>query len=151
MLEEILHDHPRFPGVQFNLGVLYEEQGKPDEGAGRRTPPKSRTIRTASRHASISGKLLARDGDWQGSSDQMREVMQDRSQDGRRAISFWRGTFSTSQRRSKKSRRCAERGSRSRRRRTSKAFGWFLMADVFNRRHQPDKVTSCLAERQDAG
>ena len=34
-LEEIVRDHPRFPGVQFNLGVLYEEQGQPDEARGR--------------------------------------------------------------------------------------------------------------------
>ena len=32
-----------------------------------------------------------------------------------------------------------------------KALGWFLMADVYSRRHQPDNVTRALEECADTG
>ena len=142
MLEEILHDHPRFPGVQFNLGVLYEEQGKLDEGRA------AYAAEVANYPASFKarfnlGKLLARDGDWQGSSDQMREVMRIAPRRPEGYLFLARNLLNQSASLDEVQ-ALAERGIALAQAPDVKAFGWFLLADVYNRRHQPDKMNHAL-------
>ena len=75
MLEEILEAHPRFPGAQFNLGVLYEEQRRPEEARA------AYAAEVANYPEQLQGALQSREGaraalgDWPGSIEQMREVV----------------------------------------------------------------------------
>ena len=74
MLEAVLAGHPRFPGAQFNLGVLYEEQGRPREARA------AYEAEVANYPASFKarfnlGKISAQLEDWPGSIAQMREVI----------------------------------------------------------------------------
>ena len=142
MLEEILHDHPRFPGVQFNLGVLYEEQGKLDEARAAYAAEVANYPQSFKARFNL-GKLLAREGDWQGSSDQMREVMRIAPRRPEGYLFLARNLLNQSAPLDEVQ-ALAERGIALAQAPDVKAFGWFLMADVYNRRHQPEKVQQAL-------
>ena len=61
LLKEIVRDYPRFPLAQFNLGLLYDEQGRL-ETRGPRTRPRSWPTPATSRRASTSAKCSSSSG-----------------------------------------------------------------------------------------
>ena len=74
-LEEIVRDYPRFPGAQFNLGVLYEEQGRPQEARTAYAAEVSNYPDHFKARFNL-GKVLSRMGDdGRRSIEQMREVV----------------------------------------------------------------------------
>jgi arylsulfatase A-like enzyme/tetratricopeptide (TPR) repeat protein len=142
MLDEILQDHPRFPGVQFNLGVLYEEQGRPDEARAAYAAEVANYPQSFKARFNL-GKLLASAGEWQGSSDQMREVIRIAPKRPEGYLFLARNLLNQSAALDEVQ-ALVERGVALAQAGDVKAFGWFLMADVYNRRHQPDKVQQAL-------
>jgi len=148
VLEEIARAHPRFPGAQFNLGVLYEEQGRLQEAreayaAEVESHPESFKARFN------LGKVLSRLGDWAGSIAQMREVTRIAPKRPEGHLFLARGLLHESAPLDEVQ-ALAEKGLALAQAPDVKAFGWFLMADVFSRRRQPDKVSEALrnARRQ---
>lgn len=141
-LEEIVRDSPRFPGAQFNLGVLYEEQGLPQDA---RTAYASE-LATYPDHFKARfnlGKVLSRLGDWPGSIEQMREVIRIAPKRPEGHLFLARGLLHESAPLDEVQ-SLAEKGLGLAHAPDVKAFGWFLMADVFSRRRQPDKVNEAL-------
>ena len=89
------------------------------------------------------GKLLAREGDWPGSSDQMREVIRIAPKRPE-AYLFLARNLLNQQAPLDDIQALTARGLALAEAPDVKAFGWFLMADLFSRRHQPDKMNDAL-------
>ncbi len=151
MLEAVLSGHPRFPGAQFNLGVLYEEQGRPQEA---RT---AYEVEVANYPSSFKarfnlGKMLAQLEDWPGSIAQMREVVRIAPRRAEGYLFLSRGLLHEAAPPLDETERLVQRGLGLADTADLKALGWFLMADIFNRRHQPEQMNEALknARRQAA-
>jgi tetratricopeptide (TPR) repeat protein len=141
-LKEILNDSPRFPGAQFNLGVLYQELDRPQD-ARKAYATELATYPDHFKARFNLGKVLSALGDQAGSIAQMREVIRvaPRRPEGylflARALLNESAPLDEVQGLAEKGLALAEDSD-------VKALGWFLMADVFSRRHQPDKVNEAL-------
>jgi arylsulfatase A-like enzyme/predicted Zn-dependent protease len=142
MLHEILGAHPRFPGAQFNLGVLYEELRRPDEARAAYLAEVANHPNGFKARFNL-GKVLAGLGDWEGSAAQMREVVRIAPKRPEGYLFLARALLQQSAP-VEDVQRLAEHGLALAKAPDVKALGWFVMADVFNRRHQPDKVTVAL-------
>ncbi len=142
MLETVLAAHPRFPGAQFNLGVLYEEQRQPREARAAYEAEVSNYPESFKARFNL-GKLLAQLDDWPGSTAQMRDVVRiaPRRAEGylflARALLHEAAPIDEVQ-------PLVEHGLRLADAPDLKALGWFLMADIFNRRHQPAQMNAAL-------
>jgi choline-sulfatase len=141
-LDDVLAAHPRFPGAWFNQGVLYDEQHRPDEA--RKAYLAEVTNYPNSFKARFNlGKALSTLGDWPGSIAQMREVIRIAPNQPEGYLFLARGLLHE---------RTAlgdvqplvEKGLTLATTSDTKALGWFLMADVFERQQQPEKVTVAL-------
>jgi arylsulfatase A-like enzyme/predicted Zn-dependent protease len=143
MLEEIVREYPRFPGAQFNLGVILEGQGRLQE---------ARTAYAAEVAAYADGfkarfnlgKVLFRLEDRAGSIEQMREVVRIAPRRPEGYLFLARGLLQESAPLDEVQ-PLAEKGLGLAQAPDLKALGWFLLADVFSRRHQPDKLNEALA------
>ena len=142
MLEEVLREQPRFPGAQFNLGVLYEELQRPSDARAAYLAEIASHPRSFKARFNL-GKLLATDGDWAGSVAQMRDVVRFAPERAEgymflaRALLRQPASLDEAQ-------TLAEKGLSLANSAELKALGWFVLADVFNRRQQPDRVNVAL-------
>lgn len=142
MLEEVLREQPRFPGAQFNLGVLYEELRRPADARA------AYLAEIGSHPGSFKarfnlGKLLATDGDWAGSVAQMRDVVR-LAPERAEGYMFLARALLRQPASLDEVQTLAEKGLSLANSAELKALGWFALADVFNRRQQPDRVSAAL-------
>jgi tetratricopeptide (TPR) repeat protein len=142
MLQEIVDEHPRFPGAQFNLGVLHEEQGHFAEARAAYAAEVANYPDSFKARFNL-GKLLAREGDWPGSSEQMHEVIRIAPKRPEGYLFLARNLLNQ-QAPLDEIQALTARGLKVAEAPDVKAFGWFLMADLFSRRHQPDKMNDAL-------
>jgi arylsulfatase A-like enzyme/tetratricopeptide (TPR) repeat protein len=142
MLEEILEAHPKFPGGQFNLGVLFEEQRRPEDARAAYATEVANYPKSFKARFNL-GKVLSGLGQWPESIEQMREVIRiaPRRPEGylflARALLHESAPLDEVQTLTEKGLAVADNAEH-------KALGWFLMADVFSRRHQPAEVERAL-------
>ena len=142
MLQEIARDHPAFPGAHFNLGVLYEEQQQPARARAAYLAEIGNHPDSFKARFNL-GKVLAAEGDWPGSTGQMREVMRlaPKRPEGylflARALLRQPASLDEAQTLVEKGLSLADSPE-------LKALGWFVMADVFNRRQQPERMHAAL-------
>jgi len=141
-LQEILSAYPKFPGAQFNLGVLYEELKRPEEARSAYLAEVANHPNSFKARFNL-GKVLATMGDWPGSTDEMREVVRIAPKRPEGYLFLARALLQQSAPVGEVQ-ALAEQGLTLARTPEFKALGWFVMADVFNRRHQPDKVNIAL-------
>jgi tetratricopeptide (TPR) repeat protein len=142
MLDAILSSHPRFPGAQFNLGVLHEEQGRLQDARAAYEAEVSNYPASFKARFNL-GKVLAQLGDWSGSNAEMREVMRIAPRRSEGYLFLARGLLHEAAPLDQVQ-RLVEHGLTLADAPDLKALGWFLMADVFNRGHQPDKMNAAL-------
>ena len=142
-LEEIVRDYPKFPMAQFNLGLLHEEQGRPQE-ARTAYAAEVANYPDAFKARFNLGKLLFAAGRPGGLDRADARGRSGSPRSGPRATSSWPAACSTSPAPLDEVQGLAEKGLALAQAPDMKAFGWFLMADVFSRRHQPDKVNEAL-------
>jgi choline-sulfatase len=142
MLDEILREYPKFPGAAFNLGVLYDEQQRPNDARTAYLAEVANYPNSFKARFNL-GKVLSGLGDWTGSIEQMREVIRiaPRRPEGylflARGLLHENGPLDEVQ-------ALTEKGLTFAAEPDMKALGWFLMADVFQRRQQPAKVAEAL-------
>ena len=142
ILDDILREQPKFPGAWFNLGVLYDEQRRPED-ARRAYLAEVENYPNSFKARFNLGKVLSALGDWPGSIEQMREVVKiaPNQPEGylflARGLLHERGPLD-------EVRALAEKGLTFAKTPDMKALGWFLLADVFQRTQQPDKVAEAL-------
>jgi arylsulfatase A-like enzyme/predicted Zn-dependent protease len=141
-LEEILEAHPKFPGARFDLGVLFEELRRPEDAREAYATEVANYPNSFKARFNL-GKVLSGLGRWPESIEQMREVIRiaPRRPEGylflARALLHESAPLDEVQ-------ALTEKGLAVAHAPEHKALGWFLMADVFNRRRQPDKVSVAL-------
>ena len=141
-LDAIIRDSPKFPLAHYNLGLLYEEQGKFEEA--RAAYAEEVTAFPQGYKARFNlGKILFRIGDRSGSLEQMREVVKiaPKLAEGHlllaRALLYEPGPLDDIQRE-------VEAGLSLTQKPTLKALGYFLLADVYNRGHETEKMNEAL-------
>jgi arylsulfatase A-like enzyme/tetratricopeptide (TPR) repeat protein len=142
LLDEILREHPKFPGASFNLGVLYEEQQRPGEARAAYLAEVTNYPNSFKARFNL-GKVLASGGDWTGSIAQMREVVRIAPDRPEGYLFLARGLLHENGPLDEVD-TLTTRGLTLATTSDMKALGWFLMADVFQRRHQPDRVAEAL-------
>jgi tetratricopeptide (TPR) repeat protein len=142
VLREIVDEHPRFPGARFNQGVLFEEQGRIEEARTAYLAEVANYPHSFKARFNL-GKILAGLGDWTGSNAQMREIVRIAPERAEGYLFLARGLLHE---RSPldEIQGLAEKGLTLADTSELKALGWFLLADVFERRNQPDKVSVAL-------
>jgi choline-sulfatase len=142
MLQEIVSESPKFPGAQFNLGVLYEELQRPDEARTAYLAEIANHPNSFKARFNL-GKALAARGDWAGSTEQMREVVRLAPKRAEGYLFLARALLRQSAP-VDEVQALAEKGLALATTSELKALGWFVMADVFNRRQQPDRMNVAL-------
>ncbi len=142
MFRDILRESPKFPFVHFDLGVMYEEQGRLEEA--RTAYSEEIALFPTSHIARFNfGKLLYRLGDRSGYMEQMRKVIDLVPNQPEGYLFTARGLLAESGPLDEIE-GLVEKGLSLAKAPEFKALGWFLMADIYNRRQEPDKMSEAL-------
>ena len=146
LLKRIVEEYPRFPLAQFNLGLLYEKRGRPGEARAAYAAEVEAHPNQFKARFNL-GKVLFELGDHAGSTEQMREVIRiaPKRPEGYLFLARGRlqdpGALDEVQALVEKGLSLAEAPD-------LKALGYFLLADVFNRRQEPEKMNEALRRAQ---
>jgi choline-sulfatase len=143
-LKAVLADSPKFPLAHYNLGLLYEEQGRLEEAraayaAEIEAYPKGYKARFN------LGKLLFRLGDRAGSLAEMREVVRLAPKVAEGHLMLGRGLLDAGSPLEEVQVQ-VEQGLDLAETAELKALGWFLMADIYNRRGDIGRMTDAVAK-----
>jgi tetratricopeptide (TPR) repeat protein len=142
LLREIVEEHPRFPGARFNQGVLFEELRRAEEARQAYLAEVANYPNSFKARFNL-GKILGALGDWEGSNAQMREIVRIAPERAEgylfqaRALLHQRSSLDEIQ-------ALAEKGLGLATTSELKALSWFLLADVFERRGQADRMSTAL-------
>lgn len=142
LLKEIIKEHPRFPFAQFNLGLLYEGQGRLEQARSAYAAEVSAQPLQFKARFNL-GKVLFKLGDQAGSLEQMREVTRIAPKQPEGYLFLARGLLQQSAP-IEDVQVLVEKGLSLARTPDLKALGWLLLADVFNRKRQPEKMNEAL-------
>jgi len=142
LLKEIIQDYPKFPLAQFNLGLLYDEQGrladaKAAYGAEVNAYPGHFKARFN------LGKVLFQLGDDAAALEQMREVVRISPRLPQAYLFEARGLLKQGAPMDE-IQPLVEKGLALAETPDMKALGYLLLADVYNRRQQPEKMNEAL-------
>jgi arylsulfatase A-like enzyme/thioredoxin-like negative regulator of GroEL len=143
ILNTINRDYPKFPLVHFHLGLVADEQGDLVRAeAGYREEiefyPKSVPARFN------LGKLLLKKGDFDGYMAEMKEVVKLAPDIAEGYLFLARGQMRDPAADLAAVQITVETGLKNARTPDLQALGWFLMADIYSRKHQPAKVREAL-------
>jgi len=141
-LKQVIQEAPKFPLALFNLGLLYEERGRLEEARAAYAEEVANYPGEFKARFNL-GKLLFKLGDRAGSLEQMREVVKltPKLAEGHlllaRGLLYEPAPLDEIQATVEKGLSLAETPE-------LKALGYFLLADVFNRRGEPDRMREAL-------
>jgi choline-sulfatase len=142
LLNAVLKDTPKFPMAQFNLGLLYEEQGRWAE-ARRAYETELQNFPKDFEARFNLGKILLREGDREGYLDAMREVMAQAPNRPEGYLFLARGLMAEPGPLDEVQ-GLVEKGLSLAQTADLKALGYFLQADIYSRKNQPDKMRAAL-------
>jgi tetratricopeptide (TPR) repeat protein len=142
LLKEIVRDYPRFPLAQFNLGLLYDEQGRLEEARGAYAAEVSAYPDHFKARFNL-GKVLFQLGRDAAAIAEMREVVKLAPQLPQGYLFEARGLLKT-EAPIDEVQSLVEKGLSLAVTADMKALGWLLLADVYSRRQQPEKVAAAL-------
>jgi len=141
-LKKVIQEFPKFPLAHFNLGLLYEEQGKLEEA--RKAYAEEITGFPGEFKARFNlGKILFKLGDRAGSLEQMREVVRITPKLAEGHLLLARGLLYEPVP-LEEIREIVEKGLSLAETPELKALGNFLLADIYSRQHQPQKMNEAL-------
>ena len=146
LLAQIVDDHPRFPLAQFNLGLAYEALGRPADARAAYAAEVAAYPRHFKARFNL-GKLLFQLGDGRGAIEQMREVVRLAPERAEGYLFLARGLLPEPAA-IDEVQRLVEKGLSLAGTPELKALGWLLMADVFNRRRQPERMNEALRKAE---
>lgn len=141
-LKQVVKEAPKYPLVLFNLGLLYEETGRLEEARAAYTEEVANYPGEFKARFNL-GKLLFKLGDRPGSLAQMREVVKITPKLAEGHLLLARGLLYENvpldevQAEVEKGLSLAETDE-------LKALGYFLLADIYSRRQEPEKVKEAL-------
>lgn len=143
ILDDINQEFPKFPMVHFNLGLVAEEKGdlalaesgyrKEIEFNPNSVPPRFNL-----------GKLQLKNGDFNGYMEQMNEIVKLAPEMAEGLLFLARGQLRDPAADLSAVQTNVETGLKNTRAPELQALGWFLMADIFSRKHQHAKVQEAL-------
>jgi arylsulfatase A-like enzyme/predicted Zn-dependent protease len=142
LLKEIIQQSPKFPLAHYNLGLLYEEQGRLEEARVAYAEEVSAYPREFQARFNL-GKVLFKLGDRPGYLEQMREVIKVAPKQAEGYLLLARGLLFESAPLDEVQ-ATVEKGLSLAQTSELKALGYFLLADIYDRKHQPDKVNEAL-------
>ena len=144
ILNTIISTNPKFPLAHFHLGLLYEEQGKLAEGSHEyQTEIESYPNCFVARFN--LGRLQLRLGNHDGYMEQMREVIQVAPKNAAGYLFLARGLLQEKAN-PDEILGLTEQGLSLARSSEYKAMGYFLLADVYTLKKQPQQVKQALAK-----
>ncbi len=141
-LKQVVQEAPKYPLALFNLGLLYEETGRLEEARAAYTEEVANYPGEFKARFNL-GKLLFKLGDRPGSLAQMREVVKITPKLAEGHLLLARGLLYENvpldevQAEVEKGLSLAETDK-------LKALGYFLLADIYNRRQEPGKMNEAL-------
>ena len=141
-LKQVIEEAPKHPLAHFNLGILYEETGRLEEAREAYKVEVSNYPGEFKARFNL-GKLLFKLGDRPGSLAQMREVVKITPKLAEGHLLLARGLLYEDvpldevQAEVEKGISLAETNE-------LKALGYFLLADIYNRRQEPEKMNEAL-------
>ena len=141
-LKQVVKEAPKYPLALFNLGLLYEETGRLEEARAAYTEEVANYPGEFKARFNL-GKLLFKLGDRPGSLAQMREVVKITPKLAEGHLLLARGLLYENvpldevQAEVEKGLSLAETDE-------LKALGYFLLADIYSRRQEPEKVKEAL-------
>jgi len=141
-LEHVIQEFPKYPLAEFNLGVLYEETGRLEEAQAAYTEEVTNYPGEFKARFNL-GKLLFKLGDRPGSLAQMREVVKLTPKLAEGHLMLARGLLYEDvpldevQAEIEEGLALAETDE-------LKALSYFLLADIYSRRQEPEKVKEAL-------
>jgi arylsulfatase A-like enzyme/tetratricopeptide (TPR) repeat protein len=142
MLKDIVLEFPRSPRARYHLGLLYEEQGRLEEARTAYAEEVSAFPRGFQARFNL-GKVLLKLGDMDGYLENMREVVKLAPRQAEGYLFLARGLL-LEQAPLDEVQALVEKGLGVAEKPELKAFGYFLLADVYERRHQPGKRNDAL-------
>jgi arylsulfatase A-like enzyme/tetratricopeptide (TPR) repeat protein len=142
ILLEVLETSPKWPLARFNLGLLCEEQGRLEE-ARAAYAQEVETYPSEFKARFNLGKLLFKLGDRAGSLDQMKEVVKLTPKLAEGHLFLARGLLYEDVP-LEEVKASADRGLALAETPELKAMGYFLLADIYNRLHETDKMNEAL-------
>jgi len=142
LLKDIIRESPKFPRANYNLGLLYEEQGRLEEARTAYTKEITEFPQEFQARFNL-GKVLLKLGDRAGYMDNMRRVVDVAPQRAEGYLFLARGLF-LEQAPLDEVQAMVEKGLSLARTSELKAFGYFLLADIYNRSHEPGKMNEAL-------
>lgn len=142
ILEEILLKYPKYPLAHYHLGLLYEEQGRLEEAQQAYSEEIAYYPEHFRAHFNL-GELLFKLGDRKGYLEQMREVVRIAPNAAQGYLFLARGLLYESDD-INKILELVQKGLSLAKTSELKAFGYFLLADIYNRKKQPEKVQEAL-------
>ncbi len=142
LLKEVVAQHPRFPLAHFNLGLAHEEQGRLADARAAYAAEVAAYPQEFKARFNL-GKVLFELGDRTGSLAQMREVVRLAPKQPEGYLFLARGLLQA-EAPLEEVQRLAEKGLALAEARDLKALGWLLMADVYNRKRQPENMNDAL-------
>jgi tetratricopeptide (TPR) repeat protein len=142
ILGEILADSPRFPFAQFNRGLLHEEQGRLEEARAAYAAEVAAYPGHFKARFNL-GRVLFRLGDRAGSLQQMREVVRLAPKQPEGYLFLARGLLHEGAPMDEVQ-ALVEKGLSLARASETRALGFFLLADVYNRKGRPDAANEAL-------
>lgn len=142
ILEDILLKYPKYPLAHYHLGLLYEELGRLEEAQQAYSEEITHYPEHFRAHFNL-GKLLFKLGDREGYLEQMQEVIRIAPKAAQGYLFLARGLLYESGD-INQILELVQKGLPLARTSELKAFGYFLLADVYNRKNQPEKVQEAL-------
>lgn len=143
VLKNVLADYPKFPLAYFHLGLLYEETGRLKDSLEAYQQEVS-LYPDHYRARFNLGKLLFASGDLKGYKEEMEEVIRIAPKAPEGYLFLARGLLREPGDLDSIL-RLVEEGIALARTSDLKALGYFLLADVYTRKNQPEKVREALA------
>jgi tetratricopeptide (TPR) repeat protein len=141
-LRTVIRESAKFPLAQYNLGLLYEEQGRIEEARAAYAEEVANYPKEFKARFNL-GKILFRLGDRAGSVEQMREVTILAPQLAEGHLLLARGLLYESVP-PDEIQATIERGLSLAQTSELKALGYFLLADIYNRKRDLGKMNEAL-------
>lgn len=141
-LKQVVQEAPKYPLAHFNLGLLYEETGRLEEARASYTEEVANYPVEFKARFNL-GKLLFKLGDRPGSLAQMREVVKITPKLAEGHLLLARGLLYEDVPLEEVQAE-VEQGLSLAETNELKALGYFLLADIYNRRQEPEKMSDAL-------
>jgi tetratricopeptide (TPR) repeat protein len=146
LLKDVVREYPKFPLAQFNLGLLYDEQGRPAEARSAYAAEVAAYPQHFRARFNL-GKVLFQLGARDAAVEQMREVVRIAPTQPEGYLFLARGLLQTAAP-VEEVQPLVEKGLSLARKTDVQALGYYLLADVFSRRGQPDRVNEALRQAE---